>query len=42
MYSTSSDDKAIPNHFFLDQQMGSEPKLSMYLEVDLHSMLLLA
>lgn len=38
-YSFSVDDKVMANCFFLDQQMGSGPKLRMYPEIDLWSML---
>jgi len=40
MYLVSTNDKEITNLFLLDQQiLGSEPKLRVYLEVDLQYVL---
>jgi hypothetical protein len=35
LYSASVEDKAIAGYFLLDQQIGPEPKLRVYLDVDL-------
>ena len=40
LYLASDEDRAIAVCFLLDQQMGLEPRLSEYPDVDLRSMLL--
>jgi len=40
LYSAFVDDREIASFFLLDQKMEPEPKLSMYPEVDLLSVLL--
>lgn len=39
LYSASAEERVIAACFLLDQQIGLDPRLSEYLEVDLRSML---
>jgi hypothetical protein len=42
MYLASAADREMEYFFFLNQEIGLEPKLRVYLDVDLRSMLSLA